>query len=158
MKFPGLILMAVLIGIPLAGSAYAGDVVEVLLVDRLDDQRGFCLDIRGYKQRAKPDRGLQAHSCYSYQGQIGVDQGFDSDAIKAERFHMPGFDVCMTAAAEAGARLGLAKCDGSPGQGFLMTAKRRDRRQGRTKAMRDGGGRRFATREEAAARCISYGG
>ncbi len=122
MKTLGLILVAMLAGAPLAGPAYAGDVVEVLLVDRLDDQRGFCLDIRGYKQRAKPDRGLQAHSCYSYQGQIGVDQGFDSDAIKVGRFHMPGFDVCMTAAAEAGARLGLAKCDGSPGQGFSMTA------------------------------------
>ena len=122
MKTLGLILVAMLAGAPLAGSAYAGDVVEVLLVDRLDDPRGFCLDIRGYKQRARPDRGLQAHSCYSYQGQIGVDQGFDSDAIKAGRFHMPGFDVCMTAAAETGARLGLAKCDGSSGQGFSMNA------------------------------------
>ena len=123
MKFPGLILMAVLIVIPLAGAAYAGDVVEVVLVDRLDDQRGFCLDIRGYKQRARVDRGLQAHSCYSYQGQIGVDQGFDSDAIKAGRFHMPGFDVCMTAGgSQAGARLGLAKCDGSAPQGFSLAA------------------------------------
>ena len=122
MKFSGLILLAVLIGAPLTGSAQAGETVEVLLVDRLDDQRGFCLDIRGYKHRARVDRGLQAHSCYSYQGQIGVDQGFDSDGIKAGRFHMPGFDVCMTAAAETGARLGLAKCDGSSGQGFSMTA------------------------------------
>ncbi len=116
MKFTGLILLAML-----AGSAYAGDLVEVVLVDRLDDPRGFCLDIRGHKQRARPNRGLQAHSCYSYQGQIGVDQGFDSDAIKAGRFHMPGFDVCMTAPGEAGARLGLAQCDGSPGQAFSMT-------------------------------------
>lgn len=122
MKTLGLILVAMLAGAPLAGSAYAGDVVEVLLVDRLDDQRGFCLDIRGYKHRARVDRGLQSHSCYSYQGQIGVDQGFDSDGIKAGRFHMPGFDVCMTAAAETGARLGLAKCDGSSEQGFSMTA------------------------------------
>ena len=69
-------------------------------------------------------KGLQGHSCYSYQGQIGVDQGFDSDAIKAGRFHMPGFDVCMNAgAAQAGARLGLGECDGSPAQGFSMTAK-----------------------------------
>ena len=124
MKFLGLILMAVLVGTPLSGPVQAGEVVEVVLVDRLDDSRGFCLDILGYKQRAKLDRGLQGHSCYSYQGQIGVDQGFDSDAIKAGRLHMPGFDVCMTAgAAQAGARLGLGKCDGSPAQGFSMTAK-----------------------------------
>ena len=123
MKYPGLILLAMLIGAPLSGSAQAGETVEVVLVDRLDDQRGFCIDIRGYKQRAKVERGLQAHSCYSYQGGIGVDQGFDTDGIKAGRFHMPGFDVCMTAqGAEAGARLGLAKCDGSTQQGFSMTA------------------------------------
>ena len=97
MKSLGLILLAVLLGAPLAVPAQAGEVVEVVLVDRLDDPRGFCLDILGYKQRAKLDKGLQGHSCYSYQGQIGVDQGFDSDAIKAGRFHMPGFDVCMTA-------------------------------------------------------------
>ena len=124
MKYLGLILLTVLVGAPLAGPTEAGETVEVLLVDRLDDQRGFCLDIRGYKQRAKVDRGLQAHSCYSYQGQLGIDQGFDSDSIKAGRFHMPGFDVCMTAqGAEAGAGLGLAKCDGSPRQGFSLTAK-----------------------------------
>lgn len=122
MKYLGLMILAVLIGAPLATPVQAGETVEVLLVDRLDEPRGFCLDIRGHKQRARVDRGLQAHSCYSYQGQIGVDQGFDTDAIKAGRFHMPGFDVCMTAAAETGARLGLAKCDGSSGQGFSMTA------------------------------------
>ncbi|MDE0342516.1 MAG: ricin-type beta-trefoil lectin domain protein [Deltaproteobacteria bacterium] len=122
MKYLGLMMLAVLIGAPFAAPVQAGETVEVLLVDRLDDQRGFCLDIRGYKQRARVDRGLQAHSCYSYQGQIGVDQGFDSDAIKTGRFHMPGFDVCMTATAETGARLNLAKCDGSSGQGFSMTA------------------------------------
>ncbi len=126
MKFLGLILLATLAlaTAPLSGSAHADEVVEVVLIDRLDDPRGYCLDILGYKQRARLDRGLQGHSCYSYQGAIGVDQGFDSDAIKAGRFHMPGFDVCMTAdAAQAGTRLGLAKCDGSPQQGFSLTAK-----------------------------------
>ncbi len=123
MKFLGLIMLAVLIGAPLTVPAQAGETVEVLLVDRLDEPRGFCLDIRGYKQRARVDRGLQAHSCYSYQGQIGVDQGFDTAAIKAGRFHMPGFDVCMTASgSQASARLGLAKCDGSAPQGFSLAA------------------------------------
>ena len=123
MKFSGLILLAVLIGAPLAAPVQAGETVEVVLVDRLDEPRGFCLDIRGHKHRARVDRGLQAHSCYSYQGQIGVDQGFDSDGIQAGRFHMPGFDVCMTAGgSQAGARLGLAKCDGSAQQGFSLTA------------------------------------
>ena len=75
MKFLGLVLLAVLLGAPLSGPVQAGEVVEVVLVDRLDDSRGFCLDILGYKQRAKLDKGLQGHSCYSYQGAIAVDQG-----------------------------------------------------------------------------------
>ena len=54
MKFLGLILLAVLVGAPLSGPVQAGEVVEVVLVARLDDQRGFCLDILGHKQRAKP--------------------------------------------------------------------------------------------------------
>ncbi len=124
MKFLAFLLLAALAGASFSGAARAGELVEVVLLDRLDDPRGYCLDILGYKQRARLDRGLQGHSCYSYQGAIGVDQGFDSDAIQAGRFHMPGFDVCMTAeTTQAGARLGLAKCDGSPQQGFSLTAR-----------------------------------
>ena len=41
MKFLGLILLAVLVGAPLSGPVQAGEVVEVVLVDRLDDQRGL---------------------------------------------------------------------------------------------------------------------
>jgi len=30
--------------------------------------------------------GLQAHSCYSYQGQIAVDQAFDKNLLKQNSF------------------------------------------------------------------------
>src|SRR4029434_9424939 len=46
-------------------SSYAGGLVEVVLADKLDDSRGFCLDVVGSKQQAKAERGLQAHTCYS---------------------------------------------------------------------------------------------
>lgn len=122
-----LVLLAVVAGAGgalLSGPAHAGAVVEVVLVDRLDDPRGYCLDILGYKQRAKVERGLQGHSCYSYQGEVGVDQGFDREAVEAGRFHMPGFDVCMAAdAVQPGARLGLAKCGAAPEQSFSLTAQ-----------------------------------
>ena len=51
--------------------------VEIYLLSDLDEPRGFCLDIRGYKSSANIDRGLQAHTCYSYQGSVAVDQGFE---------------------------------------------------------------------------------
>lgn len=129
MTFFRLVLLAVAAvagaaGALASGAAHADAVVEVVLVDRLDDPRGYCLDILGYKQRAKLERGLQGHSCYSYQGEVGVDQGFDREAIESGRFRMPGFDVCMAAdEARAGARLGLAKCGASPEQGFSLTAQ-----------------------------------
>ena len=53
-------------------------IVEIYSLDLMDDQRGFCIDIRGHKSKAKIVSGLQAHTCYSYQGSIAVDQGFDS--------------------------------------------------------------------------------
>lgn len=73
LKTPLLILALALIGLAPWHASRAETLVEVVLADHLDDRRGFCIDIVGYKQRAKPQRGLQAHSCYSYQGEIGVD-------------------------------------------------------------------------------------
>ena len=56
----------------------AAELVEIHLIDLLDEDRGYCLDIKGFKSRAKIERGLQAHTCYSYQGNIAIDQAFDS--------------------------------------------------------------------------------
>ena len=55
------------------------NLVEIKLLDNLDDKRGFCIDIRGHKSKAKIERGLQTHTCYSYQGDIAVEQGFDAN-------------------------------------------------------------------------------
>ena len=55
-----------------------GEIVEIYSLNQMDDDRGFCIDIRGHKSKAKVSRGLQAHTCYSYQGEVAVDQGFDS--------------------------------------------------------------------------------
>ena len=66
-------------------------IVEVYLTNQLDDDRGFCLDIKGHKTRAKIDRGLQAHTCYSYQGSISVDQGFDAAKLGKNKFFLPAF-------------------------------------------------------------------
>ena len=75
--------------------SYSSELVEIYLLDNLDDERGFCIDIKGHKSRAKIERGIQAHTCYSYQGQISVDQGFKKQSITNSSFYIPGFSVCM---------------------------------------------------------------
>jgi hypothetical protein len=103
---------------------WAGNLVEIQLIDKLDEQRGFCIDIRGHKERAKIEGGLQAHTCYSYQGQLGVDQAFDKQLISRGRFYLPAFDVCMEANGSiAGSRLNLEACDDIGTQRFKLTAK-----------------------------------
>ena len=68
---------------------------EIFLLNNLDENRGYCLDIKGYKTNADPNRGLQAHTCYSYQGSIAIDQGFDIDRMNSGQFYLPGFEVCI---------------------------------------------------------------
>ena len=69
--------------------------VELKLLNNLDDKRGFCIDIKGHKLKAKKSRGIQAHSCYSYQGKIAVDQGLDANRLKQKQLFFPYFDVCV---------------------------------------------------------------
>ena len=65
------------------------NIVEIYLIDSLDEPRGFCLDIKGYKESADIKKGLQAHTCYSYQGSIAVDQGFSVEHINIGEFYLP---------------------------------------------------------------------
>ena len=88
-----------------------GGIVEIYSLNVLDDNRGFCIDIRGHKSKAKVNRGLQAHTCYSYQGEVAIDQGFDSSKLMENQFQLPAFDVCMEAASvTASASLQLSNC------------------------------------------------
>ena len=36
---------------------WAGELIETPLMHKLDDLRGFCIDIRGHKERAKVKKG-----------------------------------------------------------------------------------------------------
>ena len=85
--------------------------VELKLLNNLDDKRGFCIDIKGHKFKAKISRGIQAHSCYSYQGKIAVDQGLDADRLKKKQLFFPYFDVCVhPASSNNPLNLNLIKC------------------------------------------------
>ncbi|SNS30262.1 hypothetical protein SAMN05421757_101767 [Tropicimonas sediminicola] len=99
--------------------------VEITLVDDLDgDLNSYCLDISGPQEQAAIDGGLQSHTCYSYQGALGVDQIFASERLAENVLYMPEFDVCATAAGlDAGAELGLATCNDSAAQKIALTAE-----------------------------------
>ena len=85
--------------------------VELKLLNNLDDQRGFCIDIKGHKFKAKISRGIQAHSCYSYQGKIAVDQGLDANRLKQKQLFFPYFDVCVHPTSSSNTlNLNLIKC------------------------------------------------
>ena len=123
MKTFALTLVIVFFSLAKGGLAIAGGLAEVVLKEALDDERGYCLDIRGYKTRAKPERGLQAHSCYSYQGALGEDQAMDAAKIKAGVFEIKWYRVCMEAHEPAdGTTVKLTTCTASPAQQFILTA------------------------------------
>ena len=69
--------------------------VEIKLLNNFGDKRGFCIDIKGYKFRAKIKRGIQVHTCYSYEGEIANDQGLDVKKLKQKQLFFPNFGVCL---------------------------------------------------------------
>ena len=105
---------------PLEERGFA-ETVEVYLLNNLNDTRGFCIDMTGYKTSADVNKALQTHSCYSYQGSVSVDQGFDVSKISNGEFNLPFFNVCMEAeSAESSSGLILRGCDKSPKQQFVF--------------------------------------
>ena len=94
---------------------------EVYLLNNLNDSRGFCIDMTGYKTNADVNKALQAHSCYSYQGSVSVDQGFDVSKISDGEFNLPFFNVCMEVEnPESSSGLILRGCDKNPKQQFVF--------------------------------------
>ncbi len=70
-----------------------GNLVEICTLNQIDGHRCYCFDIKGHKSNAKIDKGLQANVCYSYQGEIAEDQGFDVTNLKNNNFFLPAFGV-----------------------------------------------------------------
>jgi hypothetical protein len=97
------------------------ETAEVYLLNNLNDTRGFCIDMTGYKTNADVNKALQAHSCYSYQGSVSVDQGFDVSKISNGEFNLPFFNVCMEVEnADSSSGLILRGCNKNPKQKFVF--------------------------------------
>jgi len=99
------------------------NMVEIALSDKLDGvTNNYCLDIAGGNKDIDITKGLQAHTCYSYDGSLGTDQIFDNVQFANDTLAMPVYSVCTTLSSmEAGAKIGLAKCDGSDAQKIKLT-------------------------------------
>jgi hypothetical protein len=119
MKFKSIWLPIIQAALILPAAALAAD-VEVTLKDNLDgDLNGYCLDIKGGGRNIDPSAGLQTHTCYSYRGELGPDQGIDPEGVAKGTFKVTAFDVCATMqGTEAGAEVALSECDGSDMQQF----------------------------------------
>ena len=117
-------LAFLILGLLLITPSQADDNVEVYLLNQLDDSRGFCIDVKGHKYKAQINKGLQAHTCYSYQGEISSDQGFNSRQLTKNQFILTSFNVCMEASSlTSSANLRLGKCDRNKLQNFEWSNK-----------------------------------
>ena len=99
----------------------SNSIVEIYLLESLDDSRGYCIDIKGSKVNANTNQPLQAHTCYSYQGQVSVDQGFDESQIINNEFIISFFDVCMEIKSfSESSQIILNPCDNNIKQKFIL--------------------------------------
>lgn len=123
MNYTSLLRYILRVGVLLPVVAFSAD-VEVTLKDRLDGNlNGYCLDIRGGGQNIDPAAGLQAHTCYSYRGDLGSDQAFDPELVAGGEFKIVAFDVCATMeSTDPGAEVALSACEGSELQQFDFVA------------------------------------
>ena len=119
MKYARLLCVLLPAGLFFSATLFAAE-VEVAVKNQLDGNlNGYCLDIKGGGQNVDPSRGLQAHTCYSYRGNLGSDQAFDAEGIANGVFKITAFDVCATmASTAAGSEVSLAACDGGDAQQF----------------------------------------
>lgn len=114
------LLRTLLLGLAFLPSLALAANIEVTLIDDLDGNlNGYCLDIVGGGNNIDPAGGLQAHTCYSYKGELGPDQAIDPDGIAQGEFKVVAFDVCASADnTSEGTKISLAECDGSEQQQF----------------------------------------
>jgi len=118
------LLTIIVLGLFLTTPSQSDNSVEIYLLNQLDDPRGFCIDIKGHKLKAQINKGLQAHTCYSYQGEISPDQGFNSLKLTKNQFILSTFNVCMEASSlTPSTNLRLRKCDRTKLQKFEWSNK-----------------------------------
>lgn len=110
----------------LSASALSAETpVEVKLKAAIEEDRGWCLDLRGGTRNAVAIGGIHGHTCYTYQGNGPTrDQAFaKEDILERNTFRLTSFDnTCMTLfEPKEGSFISLETCDGRGAQQFTMT-------------------------------------
>ena len=99
--------------------------VEVKLQAYLEEDRGWCLDLRGPAVRAAIKGGVHGHSCYLYQENgVSLDQGYvKEDILENNIFRLSGFpDQCITVyEPKDGGFASIETCDGRITQDISLT-------------------------------------
>jgi hypothetical protein len=98
--------------------------VEVKLIAAIEEDRGWCVDLRGGQNNGATIGGLHGHTCYTYNGRGPTpDQAFVMENIQAKNeFRMVEFnDKCMTLyEPKAGSFISMETCDGREAQAIIM--------------------------------------
>jgi hypothetical protein len=107
-----------------ATNANADTPVEVKLIAPIEEDRGWCLDLRGRMNNAAPIGGVHGHTCDTYSGNGPiVDQAFSMENIMQENvFRLLAFsDKCMTLYEPGeGSFVSMETCDGRATQAIMM--------------------------------------
>ncbi|MEE2983059.1 MAG: ricin-type beta-trefoil lectin domain protein [Pseudomonadota bacterium] len=106
--------------IAFAASVSAQTSVEVKLIEAFEEDRGWCLDVRGAPHNAALIGGLRGETCHTYYSNVPTaDQAFNMENIHDNNeFRMTGFsDKCITLyEPAAGSFVSLETCDGRAAQ------------------------------------------
>jgi len=98
--------------------------VEVKLIAPIEEDRGWCLDLRGRMNNAAPVGGVHGHTCDTYSGNGPiVDQAFSMENIQEENiFRLIAFkDKCLTLyEPNEGSFVSMETCDGRATQAIMM--------------------------------------
>ena len=98
--------------------------VEVKLIAPIEEDRGWCLDLRGRMNNAAPVGGVHGHTCDTYSGNGPiVDQAFSMENIQEENiFRLIAFkDKCLTLyEPNEGSFVSMETCDGRDTQAIMM--------------------------------------
>ncbi len=105
-------------------NANAETPVEVKLIAPIEEDRGWCLDLRGGQNNGAPIGGLHGHTCYTYNGRGPTpDQAFVMENIQERNeFRMVEFnDKCVTLyEPREGSFISMETCDGRKTQAIVM--------------------------------------
>ncbi len=98
--------------------------VEVKLIAPIEEDRGWCLDLRGRMNNAAPIGGVHGHTCDTYSGNGPiVDQAFSmEDVTEDDTFRLLAFsDKCLTLyEPKEGSFVSMETCDGRKTQSIMM--------------------------------------